>query len=444
MTMYDIIAKKRDKLKLTKEEIEYFVRNYSNDTIPDYQASALLMAIYLNGMDMDEITNLTIAMANSSDKYDLSEIGKCIVDKHSTGGVGDKVTLIVLPIVASLGVPVAKMSGRGLGFTGGTIDKLESIEGFSTSIPYNQFISQVKDIGMALIGQSKDIVVADKKLYALRDTTATVSSNALIASSIMSKKIAAGADKIVLDVTCGSGAFMKNLDDAKELAKIMVAIGKIAQKETVAVITDMDEPLGNKIGNRLEIEEVIDFLTSDTLDKFDSLPNDLKEVVLTIGSYMLKLSGLGENLEENKEKMIKCILKQDAYKMFLTFIVAQGGKVDKNKGEITLKSGVEKVYEFKASRNGYLTKINGELIGLALVALGGGRNKKEDDIDFGVGFEFKRKTGNYVKKDDLICKVMYNDDIKLKKAMSYINSGIIIEEKNIIGKINDNILDVIE
>ena len=273
MRMYDIIEKKRDKYELTKEEIDFFVKGYSKGEIPDYQMSALLMAIFINGMSKEELKNLTFSMANSAKVLDLSSIkvpGKYIVDKHSTGGVGDKITLIVLPIVASLGVGVCKMSGRGLGFTGGTVDKLESIVGYNVNIPINDAIEQVRDIGLCLIAQSSEIAIADKKIYALRDTTATVESINLIASSIMSKKLASGVDKILLDVTVGSGAFMKTIEDARELSKTMVSIGKLAGVETKAVITSMSEPLGRNVGNALEIKEVISFLLSDE----DSLYSD--------------------------------------------------------------------------------------------------------------------------------------------------------------------------
>ena len=266
MRMYDIIEKKRYNYKLTKEEIDFFVEGYSKDIIPDYQAAALLMAICINGLDDEELTNLTFAMANSAKKIDLSSIkkeGRYIVDKHSTGGVGDKVTLIVLPIVASLGVDVCKMSGKGLGYTGGTADKLESIKGYDINLPLYAAIEQVKNIGACLISQSSEIAIADKKMYALRDITATVESIELISSSIMSKKLASGVDKILLDVTVGSGAFMKNIDDARKLARTMVNIGKIANTETKAIITSMEEPLGKCVGNALEIKEVIEFLLSN-------------------------------------------------------------------------------------------------------------------------------------------------------------------------------------
>ena len=296
MNILSIIAKKRDKKVLTKEEIELFVKDYTRGVITDYQAAALIMAIYINGMTNEEITNLTLAMANSGDTLDLTDISPNIVDKHSTGGVGDKITLILMPIVASLGIPVAKMSGRGLGFTGGTIDKLESIPGYTTNVDIETFKRNVKKIGISLIGQTLNLAPADKKIYALRDTISCVENMSLIASSIMSKKIAAGANKVVLDVTCGSGAFMKNEGDAIKLSTIMKKIGELADKETVCVITNMDEPLGKNVGNTLEILEVIEALRG-------KMEEDVKQVVLELGAHMIKLAGKGNSIEENKKKI---------------------------------------------------------------------------------------------------------------------------------------------
>ena len=297
MNIIDIIAKKRDGMELNKEELEFFVKEYTNNHIEDYQAAALIMAIYINGMTNEETKNLTIAMAYSGDVLNLSEFGKNIVDKHSTGGVGDKVTIILAPLIASMGIPVAKMSGRGLGYTGGTADKMESIPGYNTGIPENEFINNIKKIGISLITQTLNLAPADKKIYALRDTIACTESIPLIASSIMSKKIASGANKIVLDVTCGSGAFMKNLSDAEELSKIMIEIGKLANRETVCIITNMDQPLGYAIGNTLEMIEAIKALKGD-------IPKDVQDVVLELGAYMVKLVGKGDNIEENKNKLL--------------------------------------------------------------------------------------------------------------------------------------------
>ena len=329
MNIQEIIAKKRDKQELTKEEINFFITEYTNNNIADYQASALIMAIYLNGMSKEETVNLTTAMATSGDILDLSEIGT-VVDKHSTGGVGDKVTLILAPIIASLGVPVAKMSGRGLGYTGGTIDKLESIPGYKTNISEEEFIQNVKKIGISLIGQTMNLAPADKKIYALRDATSTTESIPLIASSIMSKKIAAGANKIVLDVTYGSGAFMKTKERAKELANEMIEIGRLAGRETVAVITPMEEPLGKNVGNNLEVIEAVEALKGN-------IAEDVKNVVLELGSNMLKLAGKGNDLEDNKSKMMDNILNGKALEKFKELVANQGGDItyieDTNKFE---------------------------------------------------------------------------------------------------------------
>jgi pyrimidine-nucleoside phosphorylase len=296
MNILEIIAKKRDKKELSKEEIQYFIKGYVKGDITDYQAAALIMAMYINGMNKQETTDLTLSMANSGEILDLSEISNSVIDKHSTGGVGDKITIILIPIIASLGIPVAKMSGRGLGFTGGTIDKLESIPGFKTELSEKEFIQNVKDISISIIGQTKNLAPADKKIYALRDTISCIDNIPLIASSIMSKKIAAGAGKIVLDVTVGKGAFMKTQEQAEKLALTMKEIGKLAKEKTVCVLTNMDQPVGYYIGNTLEIIESINCLKG-------KIPEDIKKVIEEIGAYIIKLAGKGENLEENK-KMI--------------------------------------------------------------------------------------------------------------------------------------------
>ena len=320
MRIIDIIEKKREKQELTKQEIEYFITEYTKGNVKDYQAAALVMAIFLNGMTDQETTELTLAMANSGDILDLSTINGTIVDKHSTGGVGDKVSLILLPLVSSLGIPVAKMSGRGLGFTGGTVDKLEAIPGYQTEVEMKQFIKNVEEIGISMISQTLNLAPADKKLYALRDAIACVESIPLIASSIMSKKIASGAEKIVLDVTVGKGAFMQNIQDARKLASTMIAIGKLANRETICVLTSMDEPLGWAVGNALEVIEAVKFLRGE-------MPEDLKQVVLALGSYMIKLAGKGDNLEENKNKLLENIQNQKAYQKFLELVERQGGDI---------------------------------------------------------------------------------------------------------------------
>ena len=321
MNILDIIAKKRDNEELNKEEIEFFVKEYTKGNITDYQVSALIMAIYINGMNEEEITNLTIAMAYSGEVIDLSKFGGNVVDKHSTGGVGDKVSLILLPIIASLGIPVAKMSGRGLGFTGGTVDKFEAIPGYKTEFGMKEFIQNVEKIGISMISQSLDIAPADKKIYALRDTIACVDSLPLIASSIMSKKIANGANKIVLDVTVGKGAFMKTKEKAKILANKMIEIGKLADRETVCILTNMDEPLGFAVGNTLEMIEAVKFLNGEVM------PEDVKQVVLELGSYMIKLAGKGNDLKENKENMLQNIENKKAYNKFLEMVSNQEGDI---------------------------------------------------------------------------------------------------------------------
>lgn len=371
MNIQDIIAKKRDKQKLNKAEIEFFIKEYTNGSIADYQASALIMAIYINGMDEEEIANLTLAMAHSGDILDLSELGN-VVDKHSTGGVGDKVTLILAPIIASLGVPVAKMSGRGLGYTGGTIDKLESIPGYRTDVSEEEFIRNVKNIGISIIGQTLNLAPADKKIYALRDATSTTESIPLIASSIMSKKIAAGANKIVLDVTYGSGAFMKTKERAQELADTMIKIGKLANRKTVAVITSMEQPLGKNVGNSLEVIEAVEALKGNMAD-------DVKEVVLELGSNMLKLAGKGDNLEENKQKMLENIQNEKAYAKLKELVANQGGDV----------SYIEDTSKFKKAKyilpvvlesEGIIKELKAEEIGKISVFLGAGRIKKEEKL----------------------------------------------------------------
>ena len=408
MNILEIISKKRDAKELSKEEIENFVKEYTNGNIKDYQASALIMAIYINGMNDREITDLTISMAKSGEILDLSELGKNIVDKHSTGGVGDKVSIILLPIIASMGIPVAKMSGRGLGFTGGTVDKLESIPGYRTNIEINEFISNVKKIGISMIGQTANLAPADKKIYALRDSIACVENIPLIASSIMSKKIASGANKIVLDVTFGKGAFMKTKESAQKLAEQMVRIGKLAGKEVKCVLTSMDQPLGYAVGNSLEVVEAVNFLKGD-------MPKDLKEIVLELGANMIQLAGKGENLEENKLKMIKNIENGKAYAKFKEMVQNQGGDIsyleDTNKFE---KS--KYVSAVVSERVGVIKEINAEEIGKVACYLGAGRTTKEDKIDSSVGIILNKKIGDEVTKYDFLAYVCANDKTKLKEA----------------------------
>lgn len=421
MNILDIIAKKRDKKELTKEEIEYFIENYTNGNIADYQAAALVMAIYLNGMTKEETTYLTIAMANSGDILDLSELG-IVVDKHSTGGVGDKITLILMPIMATLGVNVAKMSGRGLGFTGGTADKLESIPGYKTNISEKEFRENVKKIGISLITQTANLAPADKKLYALRDTISCTDSIPLIASSIMSKKIAAGANKVVLDVTCGSGAFMKNKEEAVKLSNVMKQIGELAGKETICIITNMNEPLGNAVGNSLEMIETINSLQG-------KMPQDVKEVVLTLGSYILKLAGKGDNIEKNKLKIEECINSKKAYRKFIELVERQGG-------DITYCENINKFekakYEEKITfEEGYISKIDAEEIGKIACYLGAGRIKKEDKIDMTAGVIVNKKVGDYVKKEETIVKLYSNDMQKIEQAKEMIKKAIEITSEKV-------------
>ena len=422
MNILEIIEKKRDKKILNKEEINYFIEGYMNGEVADYQAASLLMAIFLNGMTDEETTNLTIAMANSGDILDLSTLGKEIVDKHSTGGVGDKVSLILLPLVASLGVPVAKMSGRGLGFTGGTADKLESIPGYKTNIDIESFINNVKNIGISMITQTMNLAPADKKLYALRDTISCVESIPLIASSIMSKKIASGAGKIVLDVTVGSGAFMKNIEDAEKLSNEMIKIGKLADRETICVLTNMDEPLGYAIGNNLEVIESIEFLKGNMIE-------DVKEVVLELGAYMIKLSGLGDDIEENKKKMIQNILNGSAYNKFLELVKNQNGDISyiENTEKFKKARYIEPVF---AEKTGYICKMNAEKIGKVVCALGAGRIRKEDKVEDEVGIVLNKKVGEIVKENDTLAYIYASSEEKLNKAKEDILKIIEISENS--------------
>lgn len=408
MNIQDIIEIKRDGHKLSKEQIEYFVNNYTNGNITDYQAAALVMAIYINGMDEEEITNLTLAMANSGDILDLSELG-IVVDKHSTGGIGDKVTLILAPIIASLGIPIAKMSGRGLGYTGGTADKLEAIPGYNVVLDEKQFIENVKKIGISLITQTANLAPADKKIYALRDSINCVESIPLIASSIMSKKIASGANKIVLDVTCGSGAFMKTKEDAKKLAETMEKIGKLAGRETVAVITNMDQPLGKYVGNTLEVIEAIEALNGHWQE-------DVKEVVLLLGANMIKLAGKGDDLEENKVKMLEQIENGEALSKFKELVVKQGG-------DVSYIEDLEKFPKAKyklpviATKSGIVNKLNAEEVGKIAMKLGAGRLRKEDEIIKEVGIELNKKVGNNVEIGDILAYIHGNNEELTEKAV---------------------------
>ena len=423
MNILEIIEKKRDKKELSKAEIEYFIEGYTNDKIADYQAAALIMAIYLNGMTKQETTDMTIAMANSGEQLDLSKLNEIIVDKHSTGGVGDKVSLILLPLVASLGVPVAKMSGRGLGFTGGTVDKLESIPGYQTGIDIHNFVENVEKVGISMISQTLNLAPADKKIYSLRDSISCVESIPLIASSIMSKKIASGAQKIVLDVTCGSGAFMQSKERAEELANEMIEIGKLANRETVCILTNMDEPLGHAVGNSLEVIEAIQFLKGD-------MPEDVKEVVLELGAYMVKLAGKGEDIEENKAKLLENIVNGKGYEKFIQLVENQGGDSSyiKDTNLFPKANYIEKVY---CQKDGYIQSMNAKEIGKIVCDLGAGRIRKEDSIDNAVGIVLNKKVSDKVEKGDTLVTIYANSKEKLEEAKKKLLEVIKIEEQEI-------------
>ena len=408
MRMYDIIMHKRNGLELTDEEIAFFIQGYTKGEIPDYQVSALLMSIYFNGMSDRETLQLTMEMAHSGDMLDLSKIHGVKVDKHSTGGVGDKTSLALTPMVAALGIPVAKMSGRGLGHTGGTIDKLESFAGFSTGISTDQFIDNVNRIGIAIMGQTADLAPADKKLYALRDVTATVDNMSLIASSIMSKKLAAGADAIVLDVKTGSGAFMKELDDAKALAKAMVDIGNGAGRKTIAVVSDMDQPLGRAVGNSLEVIEAINTLKGNG-------PADFVELVLTLGTQMLMAGGLYDEEEKALNALKETITSGSALRKMAEFVKAQGGDEAAVYDSARLPKA-EHILPIVALCEGYITRIVCDEIGMCSLMLGGGRETKESEIDLSVGFVLEKKVGDYVKEGDVLAYMHTNDLEKAKAA----------------------------
>lgn len=400
MRMIDIIEKKRDGHTLTTEEINFFIDGYVKGDIPDYQASSLAMAIYFQDMNDDERAALTMAMVNSGDMIDLSDIKGVKVDKHSTGGVGDTTTLVLAPLVAAVDVPVAKMSGRGLGHTGGTIDKLEAIDGFHVEIDEATFVKLVNENKVAVVGQSGNLTPADKKLYALRDVTGTVNSIPLIASSIMSKKIAAGADAIVLDVKTGSGAFMKTLEDAEALAHAMVRIGNNVGRNTMAIISDMNQPLGRAIGNALELQEAIDTLKGQG-------PKDLTELVLTLGSQMVVLANKAETLEEARALLIEAIDSGAALEKFKTFIKNQGGDETVIDHPERLPQAQYQI-EYEAKKSGYVTELVSNDIGVASMMLGAGRLTKEDDIDLAIGIVLNKKIGDKVEEGESLLTIHSN------------------------------------
>lgn len=420
MRMYDVIQHKRDNKELSGEEIQFFVEEYTAGNIPDYQAAALAMAIFFNGMTPEETAALTLAMAHSGDVMDLTPIKGVKVDKHSTGGVGDKTSLVLGPMVAALGVPVAKMSGRGLGHTGGTIDKLESFPGFQTGIPEQEFFDNVNRIGIAIAGQTGNLAPADKKLYALRDVTATVESIPLIASSIMSKKIAAGADVIVLDVKVGSGAFMKDEESAVKLADTMVRIGDNVGKKTMAVVSDMDEPLGYAVGNALEVKEAIDTLAGNG-------PQDLYELCLELGSHMVAGAGKAQNCAEAKEMLAGTIKDGSALRKLAELVEAQGGNPEVvYDTELLPKASIE--YEYRADTEGYVSRIVCDIVGTSAMVLGGGRENKDSVIDLSVGIVLEAKKGAYVHKGDVLARFYANDENKLSDAVKRFEDAYVIED----------------
>jgi len=408
MNAVDIIIKKRDALELTKEEIDFFIQGIATNQIPDYQAAAWAMAVLLNGMTDQETTDLTLAMAHSGQIMDLSHIIPIEVDKHSTGGVGDKTTLVVEPTVAACGLPVAKMSGRGLGFSGGTLDKMESIPGFRTAIGQDEFVHLLKTTGLVLAGQTADLAPADGKLYALRDVTGTVPSIPLIASSVMSKKIAGGAHAIVLDVKIGLGAFMKTIDDARQLSRLMVAIGTLSGRKVVALLSDMNQPLGNAVGNALEVKEAIDTLHGHG-------PQDFTEHCLTVASHMLVVGQKAKDLTEGRKMAEDALYKGRSWEKFRTLVANQGGDVSfiDNPEKLAKAPFIE---DIPAPRDGYITEINAQTVGETSVELGAGRVKKGDPIDPAVGIIIHHKVGDRIKKGDVLFTIHANDRDKLEDA----------------------------
>lgn len=417
MRMVDLIEKKRDGFALTKEEIIFIIENYVDKKIPDYQMSSLLMAIFFRGMTNEESSALTEAILNSGEIIDLSSIEGIKVDKHSTGGVGDKTTLVLGPLVASCGAKVAKLSGRGLGHTGGTLDKLESIEGLSINIEIDDFVKQVNEIGIAVAGQTAKITPADKMLYALRDVTATVPSIPLIASSIMSKKLASGSDVIVLDVKIGEGAFMKTIEDARELSKIMVNIGSSFGKKVVAFITDMSQPLGFTVGNKLEVKEAIETLQGNG-------PDDLTELCVEIGSYMVYSGGITNTLEEAKKLILEKLNNNEAYEKQMEFIKYQGGTIE----NLDTFINVKEIIEIKSKESGYIKKIDALAIGIGAMKLGAGRETKEDLIDPDVGIVLKKKVGDQVEIGETLA-LLYNNKDNIENIIKEVLDAFVVTKE---------------
>lgn len=408
MRAVDIIEKKRDQKELTREEIEFFVQGYTRGEIPDYQASAWAMAVLLNSMTLREISDLTLAMAFSGEALDLSDVVPIAVDKHSTGGVGDKTTLVVEPTVAACGLPVAKMSGRGLGFSGGTLDKLESIPGFRVNLTKDEFLKQLRELGLVLSGQTADLAPADGKLYALRDVTGTVQSIPLIASSIMSKKIAAGAQAIVLDVKVGVGAFMTTLDAARVLAETMTLIAKATERKAVALLSDMNQPLGYAVGNALEVCEAVETLRGHG-------PEDFREHCLVVAGHMLALAGKASDASAGRQMAEEALVSGRAWERFRTLVHAQGGEVASVE-YLSLLPRASLVEPVLAPRSGYLSGIHARIVGETAVLLGAGRAKKGDPIDYAVGIVIHHKVGDWVEAGQPLCTIHANDPILLSQA----------------------------
>lgn len=423
MRMTDLIIKKRDGFKLSKEEIDFIITGYTNGSIPDYQMSSLLMAIVLNGMDSEETAHLTLAMMHSGDVFDLSSIKGVKCDKHSTGGVGDKVSLVLGPLVACCGIKVSKMSGRGLGHTGGTIDKLESIHGFNTSLGFDEFVNQVNEIGVAIVGQTGNLVPADKKIYALRDVTGTVPAIPLIASSIMSKKLAAGSDAIILDVKVGKGAFMQTLEDGQELANAMVAIGKELNRDVRAILTDMNQPLGHAIGNALEVKEAIATLKGEG-------PQDLETLCLEIGAIMLEQAHIVEDHDQAIELLTSKLHNGEAFNKFKEFVHAQGGD-ETMLDDISKFEMSKNIVEIKAEKEGYIFKLDALEIGEFSVKLGAGRETKEDIIDMSAGIIIEKKLNDYVHTGDVVATIHSNIEITPEMQAELLSYIIISDHQNL-------------
>ncbi len=434
MNILEIIEKKRDKKELSKEEIEFAINEYINKNVKDYQMSALLMAIYLNGMTNEEISNLTLAMTNSGEIYDLSSIDGIKIDKHSTGGLGDKVTMILNPLIASLDIPMVKMSGKGLGFTGGTVDKLSSIGGFKFEYTLDEVVDMVNKYKICQMAQSDDMCKADKEIYSLRSVTGTLNRVSLIASSIMSKKLATGADKILLDVTCGDGAFSRTISSARRLAQTMVDIGKANNKETIAIITNMDQPLGRTIGNSLEVIETIESLKG-------RIEPDVLEVVTTLGAYIIKMAKKGNSIEANKKLIEKQIYNGQGYEKFIEWIQIQGGNVKQIK-DISLLPKAKHILSVKANKSGYVHKIHARKLGFILNEIGGGRLKKDDKIDYSVGFVLNYKVNDFIDKDGALCYIHINDLKKSEEIINKVKECFEISDKK--AKDKEMILDIIK